>query len=216
VKNLLSKIFNSPIARYFLLAVSLLLIFGANWFFRSDYAVESDERISSRVQSFLTERDAQSESLLDEATEILQNEETAELFGHKTSFHKISLFVYKGDSLVYWNNNRLGLNRHIQNNYLKNKVIKLGNTWLRLLSRKLSEKKITLVTAYVIKREYPFNNEYILNGFDPELKLNEKAMISFSRDKKNGIDIYDFTDEKNYCSRFFFLKTKKPFPVLLC
>jgi signal transduction histidine kinase len=196
VKNLLSKIFNSPVARYFLLGISFILIFGTSRLFKSDYAIESDEKISARVQAFLAERDAQAESLLDEATGILRDSEPSELFEHKTTFNKISLFVYDGDSLVYWNNNRLGLNRHIQNNYLKNKVIKLGNTWLRLLSRKLSEKKITLVTAYVIKREYPFNNEYILNGFDPQLKLNENAMITFSQDEKNGIDIHDFKDGK--------------------
>jgi len=190
VKNLLFRIFNSPFARFFLLVVSLCLIFGANWLFKSDYAVESNESISERVEEFLQKKDKQSQTLLEETSTILNESSGVDLFNQKNSYNKISLFVYKNDSLIYWNNNRLGLNRHLQTTYIKNKVIKLGNTWLRLLSKSIVEKKYTLIAAYIIKREFPFNNEYILNGFDSELKLNEKAMITFSNDDDKGINIY--------------------------
>ena len=190
MKIFLSNIFNSPWARYFLLAVSFCLIIGANWLFRSNYAVESNEAIAKKVESFILEKDSQSKLLLNEAAEVLLESNAIELFDQQKANSKISLFVYKSDSLVYWNSNRLGLNRHLQSTYLKDKVIKLGNTWLRLLSKSIADKNYVLIATYVIKREFPFNNEYILNGFDSELKLNEKAMITFSKDTENGINIY--------------------------
>ncbi len=196
MKNFLSNIFNSPWARYFLLAVSFCLIIGANWLFKSNYAVESNEAIAKKVESFILEKDSQSKLLLNEAAEVLLESNAIELFDQQKANSKISLFVYKSDSLVYWNSNRLGLNRHLQSTYLKDKAIKLGNTWLRLLSKSIADKNYVLIAAYVIKREFPFNNEYILNGFDSELKLNEKAMITFSKDTENGINIYS-SDNKN-------------------
>ena len=163
MKIFLSNIFNSPWARYFLLAVSFCLIIGANWLFKSNYAVESNEAIAKKVESFILEKDSQSKLLLNEAAEVLLESNAIELFDQQKANSKISLFVYKSDSLVYWNSNRLGLNRHLQSTYLKDKVIKLGNTWLRLLSKSIADKNYVLIATYVIKREFPFNNEYILN-----------------------------------------------------
>jgi two-component system nitrogen regulation sensor histidine kinase NtrY len=198
VKNFLFKIFNSPFARYFLLAFSLLLIFISFKLYSSGYATESNDEISNRVQHYLTENDRLCNEQLNQTEAYILDHDVHELFHVPASYQGIGVFVYKGDSLAYWNNSRLGLNRHLQNSYLRNKVIKLGNFWLRLLCRPMAGSPYTIISGYVIKREYPFDNEYVQNGFDPALKLHEKTSITFNEEDQSGIPVYDHTREGKF------------------
>lgn len=175
--------------RYFLLVVAVLLIKGTDLLHKSNFAHEKTDSISERVHAFLTNNDKQARIYMDNVARHLENHSTKILFDEPVPHGKINVFVYKNDSLVYWNNNHIGLNRYLQRSYTRNKVVKLGSTWLRLLSLPLEEKRIVIISAYVIKREFPFNNEYIQNGFDPELGINENVQISFTSDDETGIQI---------------------------
>lgn len=174
--------------------ISLILIIGGDYLYKKNYAEESVANIEKRIKDYLKLNDDISKSEINNTLDLIENNNYQELF-KKNSLFKNTIYVYKNDSLVYWNNNHIGLNRYLQNSYTRNKVVKLGNSWLRLLSQKSKQNNFTVVAAYLIKREYPFRNEYVNNGFDASLRISEEAVLSLGENSE-GINIYS-NDSQN-------------------
>lgn len=198
MKNFLSILNKKAVYRYLLLIISLLLIKGGDYLYKKNYAEESPENIEKRINDYLRVNDDVSSKEINNTIDVINEFGYTELFKKELIFSN-AIYVYKNDSLIYWSNNHIGLNRYLQHSYTRNKVVKLGNNWLRLLSKNISDKKITVVAAYLVKREFPFRNEYINNGFNQSLRISEEATLSLG-ENSDGINIY--TDSKK--SKFLF------------
>lgn len=86
-------------------------------------------------------------------------------------------FVYYKYNLVSWSNNDVPLPKRFTRN-LNSDVIKLSNGYY-ILNR---EKKNDSIILYVslIKKNYPINNSYLSNDFNPKFDLEDNADISIT------------------------------------
>ncbi len=207
MKKLISILYKKAFYRYLLLALSLLLIKGGDFLYKKNYAEESNENIEKRFIEHLKINDDVSHKEIKNTIDVINKFGANELFKKELIFTN-AIYVYKSDSLIYWSNNHIGLNRYLQNSYTRNKVVKLGNNWLRLISENLPDKKITVVAAYLIKREFPFRNEYINNGFNKSLRISEDASISLG-ENSDGINIYSNVNKTKFLFSLSLPKNEK-------
>ncbi len=101
-----------------------------------------------------------------------------------------ALFVYRKDSLVYWNNNKIvfpaGFNMMCKGAYFS---FHLKNGWYAFHCRKIGSYYFT--GSYLIKNDFPFQNEFLSNQFSPRFKIPASVSITdklgefpiFARDK---------------------------------
>ncbi|MEZ4961143.1 MAG: HAMP domain-containing sensor histidine kinase [Saprospiraceae bacterium] len=84
---------------------------------------------------------------------------------------KYNICLYKGDSLVFWLNNRAFLgNDHLDELQMKgnvNHLIKLPNGYFEIIKKDLPE-GILAAALLPVKREYSSKSEYLPNSFDTE------------------------------------------------
>ena len=88
-----------------------------------------------------------------------------------------TLLVSKSDSLVYWSDNTIpvppgffGQGKQAPG------VVKLANGWYRISSK--SDGDLTFWTFFLLRHEYPFQNDYLNNGFNPESGVPDRILIS--------------------------------------
>jgi len=92
--------------------------------------------------------------------------------------------VFHNDSLLYWTTNHIAGDPNLIKD-AENQVLLLENGWYYKTTRKSDD--YTMVGLFLIKREFPYENESLLNEFNPELKFNYQASLSKISDEN---DIY--------------------------
>jgi two-component system, NtrC family, nitrogen regulation sensor histidine kinase NtrY len=99
-----------------------------------------------------------------------QNRENIEFDEENNNVDELSLFVYKKDSLVYWNNNKViipkGFNKVRDGTSFARH---LKNGWYGFQCRQMGS--YSFIGSYLIKTEFPFQNEFVNNQFSPRFKI---------------------------------------------
>ena len=91
------------------------------------------------------------------------------------------LFVHRRDSLVYWNSNKVILpERFTIKSKEKQGVVKLQNGWYGFQNKQTGSHVFTIM--YLIKKEFPFQNDYISNGYAARFSIP----LSVSMELKKG------------------------------
>jgi signal transduction histidine kinase len=188
--------------KFYLLSLAFLVVYSISYsviFFEDNDKLVSN--LNSRIQEieFKTERLAQIK-----LNELKKNGLRSEwLKQHEDNSY--SIHVYKNDSLVYWNSNLLPVSRfsdihfpneginHLQNGWYYTKV-KTGNGW-------------TVAVSFLIKSEFAYQNEHLINGFSEALHVPVTAQLLI--DKELPMKIFD--SKKNYL--FSVLPNKKQTPA---
>ena len=87
------------------------------------------------------------------------------------------LFVYKKDSLIYWNNNSVILPANFCRSYPRaNFACKLKNGWYDFYFRKSGS--FLFFGGYLIKNIFPFQNEFLRNQFSPGCNIPASVSIT--------------------------------------
>ena len=122
------------------------------------------------------------------------------------------LFVFRNDSLVYWNNNEVIIPVNFKEKFTKaNFVCQLKNGWYGFTSEKKGSYRF--LGCYLIKTAFPFQNEFIKNQFSSRFHLPASVSITdkfglcpvYSRD---GTYLFDLSFENYHPQR-------KAFPGLV-
>jgi two-component system, NtrC family, nitrogen regulation sensor histidine kinase NtrY len=112
-----------------------------------------------------------------------------------------SLFVYKEDSLIYWNNNKVIIPAGFNKASAKvDFACQLKNGWYRFHC--IQKGSFYFLVSYLIKSEFPFQNEFIKNQFSSRLQCPESVAItgkigSYPIYTGDGTYLYSL-DFKNY------------------
>jgi len=97
--------------------------------------------------------------------------------GDRNDHGEIFLFVYKDDTLIYWNNNSVILPVGFNKTCLKNNFsLELKNGWYGFHCERKG--KFLFLGSYLIKSEFPFQNEFIKNQFSPRFKCPASVSIT--------------------------------------
>lgn len=84
-------------------------------------------------------------------------------------------FVYNNDSLIYWDNNAVSLPYDQVKNGINQQLILLKNGWYELF--RYEKRNITIIGLLPIRTNYTFQNNYLVNQFNPVLNLPDHAQL---------------------------------------
>ena len=98
----------------------------------------------------------------------------------------IVLLIYDKQDLKFWNSNHFPL--QLDNSLFENdeRVVNPGNGWF-VVNRLETGYSVNVIALILIKHEYVFENEFLINDFHPDFKLYPEAIISFNPDHYNII-----------------------------
>lgn len=95
--------------------------------------------------------------------------------------------VYRNDSLIYWNTNQLPVSRFADIHYPASGIVHLQNGWY--YAKQVQKDNIQLVASFLIKKDYGYENEHLVNGFNPSFTVPFKGNIQL--DPSTDLAIYN-------------------------
>ncbi len=104
----------------------------------------------------------------------------------------INVHVYSNDSLVLWNTNELPIIRFADIHFPSDGLLHLQNGWYYAKTRIVDD--YVVCSSFLIKQDYSYVNNELVNDFVPELYLPFTASISLEQDR--GYPIFD--KDKNF------------------
>lgn len=105
---------------------------------------------------------------------------------------EFAIHIYKNDSLLYWNSNQIPVSRFADIHFPSEGINHLQNGWY--LTKVKSANGYTVTASFLVKSEYPYQNEHLVNGFSPELGVSISAQLIVDKDTPYGI----FNAKKEY------------------
>jgi signal transduction histidine kinase len=97
---------------------------------------------------------------------------------------------FRNDSLVLWNQNDMPVSRFTDIHFPSEGIVHLQNGWY--YSKLIRDDKNLLCGSFLIKRDYPYENEDLKNIFAKVFELSYDASISL--EQINGSEIRDLQD----------------------
>ena len=91
----------------------------------------------------------------------------------------ISILVYQNDTLLSWSDNSIAFPDYYDSIFFSSHLLFNCNAWY--LSRSYAHKNLTAIGLIQIKREYPYENKYLRNGFHQSFHLPASAVIHETR-----------------------------------
>ena len=92
----------------------------------------------------------------------------------------INLHIYRNDSLIFWNTNQLPIIRFADIHYPSEGILHLQNGWYYAKILEVGEYQIC--GSFLIKQDYSYNNDDLINDFSPRLSLPFTASVSLDQD----------------------------------
>jgi signal transduction histidine kinase len=102
------------------------------------------------------------------------------------------IYVYYRDSLIYWSDNTVPVSDHLNRELVhsENQLIKLQNGYY---IQKIKENRYyTIVGLFLVKSEFPYENNDLVNEFNPMFKFAHEANLVT---EDIGNSIYNLEDE---------------------
>ena len=96
------------------------------------------------------------------------------------------LHYFKDGALEYWNNNKFPINKENHHHHIKTGVNQLPNGWYYTL--KLKNRNVVYYASFLIKTQYQFENEYLINAFNPNIY---EGIANISLNKSKGQKVFD-------------------------
>jgi len=95
----------------------------------------------------------------------------------------ILILVYKNDSLKYWSNNSVPVESIYNKNIYEKKFNYFQNGFFVVENKKIEQYNI--VGLILIKNDYPYQNDYLLNKFQDDFNVPDNAKISLNKGTLN-------------------------------
>jgi signal transduction histidine kinase len=136
------------------------------------------EKDLNRLERVFQEKVDGLESSLEQFSRYLQAVDyPKQIWEHTNKFHHsgYEFSVFLKDSLIYWTSNTVSLKSSLFSETEKG-VVLLENGWYYLTTRRLDD--YLIVGKLLIKSEFPYENENLINEFSPEFDFNYQAKLS--------------------------------------
>jgi len=88
----------------------------------------------------------------------------------------LELFIYKHDTLITWTDNSIPLPVINSQTFTKKEVVHLKNGWYYI--KRITKGDFDICGAFLIKQEFPYENEDLKNNFAPDIASNLNATLS--------------------------------------
>jgi hypothetical protein len=117
---------------------------------------------------------------------------------------EFSIHIYKNDSLLYWNTNQIPINRFADIHFPNEGINHLQNGWY--LTKVDTAYGYTVAASMLIKSEYAYQNEHLVNGFSSRLGIPIAAQLVVDKDSPYRI----YNSKKEYL--FSLIPSEKQVP----
>jgi two-component system, NtrC family, nitrogen regulation sensor histidine kinase NtrY len=111
-----------------------------------------------------------------------------------------AVFLYKKDSLVYWSDNNVPSQETLNKELFSRNFMHYGNGWFRIIKEKKGN--FIAIGLILVKNDYPYQNEYLVNDFQEDLCPGKNATIDTIPGKINirsgNGDFLFSVDERQY------------------
>lgn len=87
----------------------------------------------------------------------------------------ITMLAYLHDSLIYWSDNTLSLQPFISSDMVEQRFDSIANGWYIIKS--YANDSIRAYGLILVKSQYPYENDFLINGFLPDLKLPKSTEL---------------------------------------
>lgn len=176
------------IKKYWLFGLSFLFLAGFCFYyqtlFRKDYAGE----VQSFQQRFIQKENGLHQ-FVREKKKLLRQKGVQAISTGVFGADGVDYYfhVYRNDSLIFWNSNKLPIFRFSDLHYPSDGLVKLQNGWY--YAKSFRKGNVVSVAAFRIKKEFALENEYLTNDYGPGLEMPFQATIVL--EKENAFPVYN-------------------------
>ena len=181
-----------------LLAASVLLVVLAE--FLQTRAHSRPEMQALHAEKLLRQLEEKMIQSLDRVAEINNDSAFHQYFIHR-GFQQLgfSFYYVENEVITKWSDNEIEISSKVADTCKTNSLIHLNNGWYELFIHKQNEKEI--IGLILIRKEYAYENQYLVNGFNPELQLPADGELA-AINAPNSFVIRAMNDEPLFAVRF--------------
>jgi two-component system, NtrC family, nitrogen regulation sensor histidine kinase NtrY len=167
---------------FFIIGVVLLLIAE----FQEHFVNANSRHQVALAEKRLQELEAQMQTSLEEISNLKTEAEFHEYFiHHGLKEQGFTFFYYEKNTLVKWSDSETEILQSFPDSSYNNHLIRLSDGWYEPFIKSFDGKKI--IGLVLIKKEFPFENNYLLNHFNPKFGLPENAQLHLNPSGENLI-----------------------------
>jgi len=147
----------------------------------------SDTNYTAEIKKFestLHKKERQLEKELNTLNELASKKTYNELFSEKPAYYDqlykefgYVLLIYENDTLKFWSDNSAAVENQMKTVCLDDKLVKLRNGWFEVMCAKSSQSAKNCIGLLLIKNDFPYQNNYLLNGFQQQFSLPEETRL---------------------------------------
>lgn len=182
--------------KHYLLGLMLsLLLLGIGYLLEKKYETCYTSPNYRKVQNAVIKKETDTHNTINQIKQLIplhrlaSIDSTLRLIEDKT----VSYFLFRKDSLIYWNNTQAYIGEKSRDKLTKNNFHKLNNSYCISITDTLSD--FTIIALINIKNNYPYENDYLKNEFCAEFGLDKHIQITTQKDT-NAYRIY--SSNKSY------------------
>ena len=173
----------------------LSLFFLAIYFFNPGIENQNESSIKDNVNSKIIELETKMSRIIDLYEQKVLKKGAEDLWKQEPFYdHVFNIHIYKNknDSLIYWNNNHVPVSSFADIPFRKDGFFKLQNGWYYSKTKQVSN--TIICCSFLIKNEYPYENEDLINSFSNSFYNLKHVDISIDEDLPNKV----FNKNKEY------------------
>lgn len=167
-------------SRFFLLVCAVICFALAHFIpdiRQADFVSESE-----KFQRILYKKEEHAKSEIAELSKKSDNLTYEELFSEKINYYEtlferegLVFLIFERDTLRFWTDNTVAVDNYLPKNNLEGKIVKLPNGWFAI--QKLEKGEKILFALILLKREYSYQNKYLVNEYEKDFSLNTGVNI---------------------------------------
>ncbi len=186
------------ILRFYILAILIgLLAWSYEIAYKQILGTDDSKGFNAEVVQNVLHRKQSITGQLLSRMEKLQVAETTSLYLQFDSIYNASIFqnegivllTYRNDSLIWWSDNYVPVNKNYSKLPLDTKIVKLNNGIY--LAESLTVDNSIYIGLILIKHNYSFENEYLENKFHRDFEISKNVRLSLN----SGESIKDISNE---------------------
>ena len=162
------------------------LFFSSFWIYHSIvYSNNFDSRLENFKRDFALQEKKLNDFLRFKIQDVIRNGQSfAEKENPKSD--EFQFYVFQKDTLAYWNSNKMPILKHANIHFPTSGIIHSQNGWY--YSKSIREGQQTFSGAFLIKNDFPYQNDDLVNSFSSYFDIDFSCYISL--DEQNGMPVF--------------------------
>lgn len=161
----------------FLAALVVTCVFVA--FYQRTFSIDYESYVEDFKKRFIQQEEALDKALYYKGEE-LDNSEILPQWKRINSDNSTFLHVYRNDSLIFWNTNKMPIIRFADIHFPSSGVIRLQNGWYYAKIKEVDD--YLICASFRIKNAYSYNNDALSDDFSEKLSIPFNANIGLDPD----------------------------------